>query len=217
MNAKQFLVAACVAMLLANCSRNRPMNDQAELTKFAQRYAEAWCSQDPEKVAAFYAKGGSITVNGASPVAIAEVARGFMRDFPNMVVTFDKLENAPNGIGFHWTFTGTNTGPGGTGKRVRISGYELWKIDSDGLIGESKGHFDAAEYERQLKDGVDDEHGSRLDPCVGQRISELIRNSQVLLPANRTPSLIRHRALRRFSARQCRSAGCRVPSRNLMA
>jgi hypothetical protein len=32
------------------------------------------------------------------------------------------------------------------GKRVRISGYELWKIDIDGLIAESKGHFDSAEY-----------------------------------------------------------------------
>jgi hypothetical protein len=38
-------------------------------------------------------------------------------------------------------------------KRVRISGYELWKIDNDGLIAESKGHFDSAEYERQLKQG----------------------------------------------------------------
>ena len=38
---------------------------------------------------------------------------------------------------------------------VRISGYELWKIDNDGLIAESKGHFDSAEYERQLKHGVD--------------------------------------------------------------
>ena len=34
-----------------------------------------------------------------------------------------------------------------------ISGYEVWKIDNDGLIAESKGHFDAAEYERQLKYG----------------------------------------------------------------
>jgi hypothetical protein len=41
------------------------------------------------------------------------------------------------------------------GKRVRISGYELWKIDKDGLIAESKGHFDSAEHERQLKHGVD--------------------------------------------------------------
>ena len=131
------------------------MNDLAELTKFAQRYAEAWCSHDPEKVAAFYARNGSISVNDAPPVSIAEVARGFVRDFPDMVVTFDKLENTPSGTEFHWTFTGTNTGPGGTGKRVRISGYELWKIDNDGLVAESKGHFDSAEYDRQLKHGVE--------------------------------------------------------------
>ena len=40
-------------------------------------------------------------------------------------------------------------------KRVRSSGYELLEIDSDGLLGESKGHFDSAEYEPQLKHGVD--------------------------------------------------------------
>jgi predicted ester cyclase len=82
---------------------------------------------------------------------IAEVARGFRRDFPDMVVKFDRLRNTRTGIEFHWTFTGTNTGPGGTGKKVRISGYELWKIDNEGLIAESSGHFDAAEYERQLR------------------------------------------------------------------
>ena len=123
----------------------------SELQKFASRYAEAWCSQDPEKVAAFYAKGASISVNGGPPTPIADVARGFRRDFPDMVVTFDRLENTPNGTEFHWTFTGTNTGPGGTGNKVRISGYELWKIDNDGLIAESQGHFDAADYERQRK------------------------------------------------------------------
>ena len=127
------------------------MDHAPELTKFAQYYAEAWCSQDPEKVAAFYARNGSITVNSGPSVPIAEVARGFMRDFPDMVVTLDKLKNTPSGTEFHWTFTGTNTGPGGTGNRVRISGYELWQINSDGLIGDSKGHFDAAEYERQLR------------------------------------------------------------------
>jgi predicted ester cyclase len=122
-----------------------------ELTKFAAHYAQAWSSQDPEKVAAFYAKGASISVNGGPATPIAEEARGFMRDFPDMIVTFDKLEDTPAGTEFHWTFAGTNTGSGGTGKRVRISGYELWKIDNNGLIAESKGHFDAADYERQLK------------------------------------------------------------------
>ena len=135
------------------------MNDLAELTKFANRYAKAWCSQDPEKVAAFFAERGSISINNGPPavgrVAIAKEAQAFMTTFPDMVVTFDKLEPQPNGTEFHWTLTGTNSGPSGTGKRVRISGYELWKMGNDGLIAESRGHFDAAEYERQLKHGVD--------------------------------------------------------------
>jgi predicted ester cyclase len=136
------------------------MNDLAGLTKFATRYAEAWCSQNPASVAAFFAENGSLSVNDGPPAvgraAIVEIARGFMRDFPDMIVTFNKLEPQSNVITFHWTLVGTNTGPGGTGKRVRISGYELWEIDNDGLIVESKGHFDAAEYQRQLKLGVDE-------------------------------------------------------------
>jgi hypothetical protein len=63
-----------------------------ELTQFAERYAEAWCSRSPDNVAEFYAKNGWISVNGAPPVPIAEVAGGFMRDFPDMVVKSDKLE-----------------------------------------------------------------------------------------------------------------------------
>jgi hypothetical protein len=53
-----------------------------------------------------------------------------------------------------WTLVGTNTGPGGTGKRVHISGFEQWRIGADGLIAESRGHFDSAEYQRQLEQGV---------------------------------------------------------------
>jgi len=105
-----------------------------ELEKFAERYAKAWCSQDPEKVAAFFAERGAISINNGPPAigraAIAKEAQAFITTFPDMIVTFDKLKQRPNGIEFHWTLTGTNTGPGGTGKRVRISGYELWKSDN---------------------------------------------------------------------------------------
>ena len=135
------------------------MNDLAKINTFAKRYAEAWCSQNPESVAAFFAENGSLTVNDEPPAvgraAIADIARGFMRDFPDMIVTMNDVTHESDETKFHWTLTGINTGPGGTGKRVRISGYELWKIDNDGLIAESKGHFDSAEYERQLKHGVD--------------------------------------------------------------
>ena len=136
------------------------MNDLARIKTFAKRYAEAWCSQKAESVAACFAENGSLSVNDGSAAvgraAIAEVARGFMRDLPDMIVTMDDVIHQSDGTKFHWTLTGTNTGPRGTGKRLRISGYELWTISEDGLIGDSKGHFDNAEYERQLKLGVDE-------------------------------------------------------------
>jgi len=126
-----------------------------ELNDFAARYAKAWCSRNPKSVAAFFAERGSISINNGPPsvgrTAIAREAQAFMTTFPDMIVTFDKLELRRDRMAFHWTLTGTNTGPGGTGKRVRISGYELWKMNNDGLIAESKGNFDAAEYDRQLK------------------------------------------------------------------
>ena len=135
------------------------MNDLAKTITFAKRYAEPWCSQNPENVATFFAENGSLTVNDGPPAvgraAIAEVARGFMRDLPDMIVTMDEVTSDSDGTKFHWTLTGTNTGTTGTGKRIRISGYELWKIDNDGPIGEAQGHFDSTEYERQLKHLVD--------------------------------------------------------------
>jgi hypothetical protein len=129
-----------------------------ELSDFATRYAKAWCSQNPESVAAFFAERGSISINDGPPAvgraAIAREAQAFMTTFPDMVVTFDKLEPRGDATAFHWTLIGTNTGPGGTGNKVRISGYEEWRIDRDGLIAESKGHFDSTEYKRQLNFGV---------------------------------------------------------------
>ena len=154
------------ASLICSCANSAIRMTPPDLIDFAKRYAEAWCSQTPKNVAAFFAENGSLTVNdgplAVGRAAIAEVARGFMTTFPDMVVTMDDVSHEPELGGrsscdavFHWTLTGTNTGPGGTGKRLRISGYELWRIDNDGLIAESKGHFDSAEYERQLKLGVD--------------------------------------------------------------
>jgi len=127
------------------------MNSE-NLSEFAGRYAKAWCSHNPESVAAFFAENGSLSVNDGPPAvgraAIAEIARCFMRDFPDMIVTFDKLEPHGDRTAFHWRLTGMYAG---TGNHVRISGYEVWKIDNAGLIAESSGYFDAADYERQVK------------------------------------------------------------------
>lgn len=127
----------------------------ADIQSFAARYTKAWCSQDPRQVASFFSPSGSLKVNDGAPAvgtaAITEVARGFMTAFPDLVIQLDRVERRGDRVLYHWTLTGTNTGPGGTGRRVRVSGYEDWKFGADGLVAESLGHFDAAEYDRQLK------------------------------------------------------------------
>jgi hypothetical protein len=70
--------------------------------------------------------------------------------FPDLRVAMGHLVRAVDRIEYHWTLTGTNTGPGGTGRAVRISGFESWQLDSDGLILDSRGQFDADDYNRQL-------------------------------------------------------------------
>jgi hypothetical protein len=133
--------------------------DRCTLEEFAARYAEAWCSRNAESVAAFFAERGSLSINDAPPAvgrsAIANAAQEFMTAFPDMTVTMDGVDYGDVESIFRWTLTGTNTGPGGTGKRVRISGYEEWTFGTNGLIARSKGHFDAAEYALQLQQGID--------------------------------------------------------------
>jgi len=136
------------------------MPEPAKLREFAARYTAAWCSQDPTSVAAFYSPAGSLSVNGGTPavgrIAIAEVARGFMTAFPDLLLLMDDLVIQGDRAEYHWTFIGTNTGPSGTGHRVRFSGFEEWKVGGDGLVAESQGHFDSADYQRQLERGVED-------------------------------------------------------------
>lgn len=158
-----------------------PTQLRARIRAFAERYTAAWCSQDPAQVAACHAPSSSLTINGGPPAvgreAIAAEARAFMSAFPDLKISMNSLEifsDTPAGSGahalvpgdraaviYHWTLDGTytgdgaNTGPGGKGKSVHISGYEQWRIGSDGLIAESKGHFDVAEYQRQIEKGAD--------------------------------------------------------------
>ncbi|MEO8661355.1 MAG: ester cyclase [Bryobacteraceae bacterium] len=124
------------------------------LRQFAQRYTAAWCSQNAASVAAFFSPNGSLQVNNAPPAvgqaAIEALAQSFMSAFPDIVVAMDEIRVVADGVEYHWTLTGTNTGPGGTGARVKVSGFEQWKLGSDGLIAQSVGQFDAADYARQL-------------------------------------------------------------------
>ena len=131
--------------------------DPDRLLDFARRYTAAWCSQNPASVAAFFAPNGSLAVNDVPAIgreAITAVAQSFMAAFPDLRVTLDKVVAQGDRARYDWTLTGANTGPGGAGRAVRISGFELWRFSDDGLIAASEGHFDAADYRRQLEKGI---------------------------------------------------------------
>jgi hypothetical protein len=125
------------------------MPEPDSLRDFAARYTAAWCSQDAASVAAFYSPGGSLTINDGSPSAgrgaIAEAAQSFMTAFPDLQVLMDGIVAKEDLAEYRWTLTGTHAG-----RKVRISGFEVWKLGADGLIAESRGHFDSDEYRRQL-------------------------------------------------------------------
>jgi uncharacterized protein (TIGR02246 family) len=137
--------------------------EHTDLQDFAERYTAAWCSQDPERVAGFYSPDGRLSINGGvasvGREAIAEAARGFMMIFPDMRVRMDRILIEGERAEFHWTLMGTSSGPGGSGQRVCISGFEEWKFGEDGLIAESHGTFDNQEFQRQLEHGVREAKG----------------------------------------------------------
>jgi len=139
---------------VAGC-RSTPRTDPASLNELGARYTAAWCSQDASRVATFFAEDGSLRINDGAPSvgrsAITAAARAFMTAFPDMVVAMDGVSVEGDRVIYRWTLTGRNTGPGGTGRLVRISGFEEWKLGPDGLIAESQGRFDAADYDRQMK------------------------------------------------------------------
>ena len=114
-------------------------------------------SQNPAAVAAPFSPNGALTIDGSASIgraAIAAVAQSFMSAFPDMQVLMDNLiVHDDTHATYQWTLIGTNSGPGGTGHCIRISGYEEWRLAPDNLIAESDGHFDAAAYQHQRQQG----------------------------------------------------------------
>ena len=127
-------------------------HDQEQIEQLARAYTEAWCSRDPARVASHYVPGGMIVINGGDGAGIAEVAEAFIAAFPDIEVFMDDLVLREDGdVEYRWTFTGTSAE---TGKSVRIPGFEEWTMAPDGLIAESRGHYDQAEYDHQLQHGI---------------------------------------------------------------
>ena len=160
------LAAAILSMpLLSACESQKGQANMEELSEFATRYAAAWSNGDPVTFASFYAENGSFRINDGEPSvgreAIAETAGSFMASFPDMLIRLVEVRQADEYVEFHWHWTGTNTGPGGTGNAVDLKGYEQWTLGEDGLILESRGNMNDAEYQRQLHaDTTADEAGN---------------------------------------------------------
>jgi len=156
MNSSLRNVSAVFLLSLTLFLACKPADEEfsSDLDTFATRYAAAWSSQDPVAFAASYAPDGVLRVNDGEPSvgrdAIAATAGSFMAAFPDMLVRLEELRETDEGIEFHWHWTGTNTGPGGNGNSVDLRGYEVWTLNGEGLIRQSLGHYDEAEYARQM-------------------------------------------------------------------
>ncbi|HEV8102423.1 MAG TPA: nuclear transport factor 2 family protein [Gaiellaceae bacterium] len=73
------------------------------------------------------------------PAPIASVAESFIAAFPDIAVFADDLVVTDDAVTYDWTFTGTSAA---TGMSARIPCFEEWTIGADGLIAESRGHYD---------------------------------------------------------------------------
>lgn len=150
-------LSLCLVLSACQAGNDAPSNSadvDAQLAGFASRYAAAWSGQDPVAFGRFYAEEGSLQINDGEPSvgrgAVTATAAAFMEAFPDMVVRLVEVRRDGEFVEFHWHWTGTNTGPGGTGNAVDLTGYERWTLNDDGLILESFGYMDDAEYQRQL-------------------------------------------------------------------
>jgi len=141
-----------ILLLTATCQTKK--TELQKMHVFGEEYTAAWNSQVPAQMASFYAEDGSLAINNGKPATgrneLEAVARSFMEAFPDLTLTMDSLLVDSNTYRYHWTFNGTNTGPGGTGNTVVFSGFERWTMNDKGLIQKSIGTFDADDYNRQL-------------------------------------------------------------------
>ena len=152
----KYLMIVLIVMAIAGCESEK--SEYEKIVEFGEKYTAAWNSKKPEKMAAFFAEDGTLVVNNGTPAVgrnqLAKTAKSYMEAFPDMKLRMDSLVDDSDTYRYHWTFTGTNTGPGGTGNKVVFSGFERWTINKEGLVQKSIGTYDADDYNRQLNEYI---------------------------------------------------------------
>lgn len=101
-------------------------------------------------MAAFHTEGSRIVINDGTPwegrAGVAEMARGFFADVPDLAQRCDAVRSAGRRVVFLGTFEGHHSQ---TGNPLAISGWEEWTFGDDAKLVDSLGWFDADDYERQ--------------------------------------------------------------------
>jgi predicted ester cyclase len=154
-SSSKFLMIGTIIIVIVGCEPQK--SDYEKMVEFGEKYTVAWNGKKPEIMASFYAEDGTLTVNNGTPAVgrkqLAETAQSYMEAFPDMKLIMDSLVADSGTYRYHWTFIGTNTGPGGTGNKVNFSGFERWTMNNERLVQKSIGTYDAKNYNRQL-DGI---------------------------------------------------------------
>lgn len=124
---------------------------QATAQAFADAYTAAWNSGSAAAVAAHYAPDGGIVINCGTPwegrAGVQSMAEGFFADVNDMKVICNEVRAAGDHVAYFWTFTGRHAG---TGRPLRVIGWEEWDFDGEGKVQASRGWFDAVDYARQV-------------------------------------------------------------------
>ncbi len=121
------------------------------LNNLARDYAIAWSSGDHEAVASFFTPDGQMVMNRSETLqgraAIAEMARGFQSDFPDLELRCDMMRWAGSHAIFVWTFEGHHAK---TGNHVLTRGWEEWDLNENHKVLSSQGWFDVEDMQRQI-------------------------------------------------------------------
>ena len=100
--------------------------DPAELRQMAEAYTQAWCSRSSEAVASFFEENATSIINSGPPTVGRPAIADAMGAF---------FSDFPDLV-------------------LRIAGWQDWRLSDDLLIVEADGGFDAADYERQIREGI---------------------------------------------------------------
>lgn len=124
--------------------------DQDRMQEVADAYTAAWNSGSAVAVAGFHAPEGRIVINRGQPwerrAGVARMAAGFFADVPDLKLVCDGLRIAGDHVVYLWTFTGTHAG---SGRPLRVAGWEEWDMDAELKVKSSRGWYDADDYARQ--------------------------------------------------------------------